>query len=256
MENGLVSPTDKDVPQGGPLSPILSNVYLDKLDRELEARGLRFARYADDCNIFVKSELAANRVMKSIVSLIERKLFLKANAEKSKIVRPTKSQFLDFTFWNDKETWKCKPVKDRIQRLYSKVKEITCRKRAIAKTIAVTFTKLNQVIRGWINNFHIRSMKGQIKLFGEWMRHKVRVVIIKQWKNGDTIYRNLQKLSKLFKCNIVDEDIYKVANSRLGWYKRSNGEVVNYLISPKALAKKTKSRPGLVYPLKYYISSL
>ena len=99
-------------------------------------------------------------------------------------------------------------------------------------------------------------MKGQIKLFGEWMRHKVRVVIIKQWKNGDTIYRNLQKLSKLFKCNIVDEDIYKVANSRLGWYKRSNGEVVNYLISPKALAKKTKSRPGLVYPLKYYISSL
>ena len=104
MENGLVSPTDKGVPQGGPLSPILSNVYLDKLDRELEARGLRFARYADDCNIFVKSELAANRVMKSIVSLIERKLFLKVNAEKSKIVRPTKSQFLGFTFWKDKET--------------------------------------------------------------------------------------------------------------------------------------------------------
>ena len=99
MENGLVSPTDKGVPQGSPLSPILSNVYLDKLDRELEARGLRFARYADDCNIFVKSELAANRVMKSIVSLIERKLFLKVNAEKSKIVRPTKSQFLGFTFW-------------------------------------------------------------------------------------------------------------------------------------------------------------
>ena len=256
MENGLVSPTDKGVPQGGPLSPILSNVYLDKLDRELEARGLRFARYADDCNIFVKSELAANRVMKSIVSWIERKLFLKVNAEKSKIVRPMQSQFLGFAFWKDKETWKCKPVKDRIQRLYSKVKEITCRKRAVAKTMAVTFTKLNQVIRGWINYFRIGSMKGQMKLFGEWMRHKVRVVVIKQWKNGATIYRNLQKLNKLFKCNIVDEDIYKVANSRLGWYKRSNGDVVNYLISPKVLAKKTKSRPALVDPLQYYLSSL
>ncbi|MGM9772794.1 MAG: group II intron reverse transcriptase/maturase [Segatella copri] len=256
MENGLVSPTDKGVPQGGPLSPILSNVYLDKLDRELEARGLRFARYADDCNIFVKSELAANRVMKSIVSWIERKLFLKVNAEKSKIVRPMKSQFLGFTFWKDKETWKCKPVKDRIQRLYTKVKEITCRKRAVAKTMAVTFTKLNQVIRGWINYFRIGSMKGQMKLFGEWMRHKVRVVIIKQWKNGATIYRNLQRLNKLFKCNIVDEDIFKVANSRLGWYKRSNGDVVNYLISPKVLAMKTKSRPGLVDPLQYYLSSL
>ena len=120
-------------------------------------------------------------------------------------------------------------------------------------------TVVDRVIQqavAWINYFRIGSMKGQMKLFGEWMRHKVRVVVIKQWKNGATIYRNLQKLNKLFKCNIVDEDIYKVANSRLGWYKRSNGDVVNYLISPKVLAKKTKSRPGLVDPLQYYLSSL
>ena len=256
MDKGLINPTNEGVPQGGPLSPILSNVYLDKLDKELEARGLRFARYADDCNIFVKSELAANRVMKSIVSWIERKLFLKVNAEKSKIVRPMKSQFLGFTFYKTTDKWQCKPADDRIKRLYAKVKEVTCRKRAIAKPLAYTFTKLNQIIQGWINYFRIGSMKTKMKPFGEWLRHKVRVVIIKQWKNCSTIYRNLQTLNKRFRCKLENEDIFKVANSRLGWFKRSTGNVVNYLLSPKVLAMKTKSRPGLVDPLEYYLSSL
>mgnify|MGYP002649629202 CR=1 FL=1 len=101
MENGLTSPTEIGVPQGGPLSPILSNVYLDKFDKELEERGLRFVRYADDCDIFVKSEMSANRVMKSVTSWLERKLFLKVSATKTKVVRPTKSNFLGFTFWKD-----------------------------------------------------------------------------------------------------------------------------------------------------------
>lgn len=251
-----MSPTTKGVPQGGPLSPILSNVYLDKLDKELEARGLRFARYADDCNIFVKSEKAADRVMKSVVSWLERKLFLKFNAEKSKMVRPMKSQFLGFTFWKDTEVWKCKPANDRMQRLYEKVKEITCRKRAVAKPTSSTFVKLNQVIKGWINYFRIGNMKGKLKPFGEWLRHKVRVVIIKQWKNCETIHRNLQILNRKFNCHIADEDIYRTANSRLGWFKRSTGDVVNYLLSPKVLGMKTKSRPGLADPLGYYLSSL
>ena len=113
MEDGLVSSTVVGVPQGGPLSPILSNVYLDKLDQELESRGLRFVRYADDCNVFVKSEMAADRVMKSVTSWLERKLFLKVSAEKTKVVRPTKSTFLGFTFWGSKDGWKCKPARDR-----------------------------------------------------------------------------------------------------------------------------------------------
>ena len=113
MEDGLVSSTVVGVPQGGPLSPILSNVYLDKLDQELESRGLRFVRYADDCNIFVKSEMAADRVMKSVMSWLERKLFLKVSAEKTKVVRPTKSAFLGFTFLRSKDGWKCKPAQDR-----------------------------------------------------------------------------------------------------------------------------------------------
>ena len=113
MEDGLVSSTVVGVPQGGPLSPILSNVYLDKLDQELESRGLCFVRYADDCNVFVKSEMAADRVMKSVTSWLERKLFLKVSAEKTKVVRPTKSTFLGFTFWGSKDGWKCKPAQDR-----------------------------------------------------------------------------------------------------------------------------------------------
>lgn len=122
MENGLISPSTIGTSQGGPLSPILSNIYLDKLDKELEARGLHFVRYADDCNIFVKSEMAANRVIKSVTWWLERKLYLKVSATKTKIVRPNKSNFLGFTFYKTTDKWECKPSNDRIQRLYDKLK--------------------------------------------------------------------------------------------------------------------------------------
>ena len=130
MENGLASPTTEGVPQGGPLSPVLSNVYLDKLDKELEMRGLHFVRYADDCNIFVKSEMAADRVMASVTSWLERKLKLKVSATKTKVVRPTKSNFLGFTFWKDSKGWKAKPANDRKVKLMQKTREVLCRKRA------------------------------------------------------------------------------------------------------------------------------
>ena len=253
MEDGLTSPTTEGVPQGGPLSPVLSNVYLDKLDKELEGRGLRFVRYADDCNIFVKSEMAANRVMQSVTSWLERKLRLKVSATKTQVVRPTKSTFLGFTFWKGADGWKARPAKDRKTKLYAKTREILCRKRAVARPIAVTFVKLNQLIRGWVNYFGIGSMKGFIREYGEWMRHKVRVVILKQWKKPKTIYRNLQKLNRFGKCGMSDEDIFKAANSRLGWYRRSASDVVNFTLSPKILGLKTKDRPGLVDPLAYYL---
>lgn len=104
MEKGLVSPSEEGVPQGGPLSPVLSNIYLDKLDKELEARGLKFVRYADDFNIFVKTKNSAKRVKESVKSWLTRKLFLKANEEKTKIVKPSKGEFLGFTYWNCKGT--------------------------------------------------------------------------------------------------------------------------------------------------------
>lgn len=256
MENGLISPSKEGVPQGGPLSPILSNVYLDKLDQELEARGLHFVRYADDCNIFVKSEMAADRVMKSVTSWLERKLRLKVSATKTKVVRPTKSNFLGFTFWKSKDGWKCKPANDRKKRLYAKTRAILCRRKAVARPMKSTFEQLNWLICGWINYYRIGSMKIFLEEYGQWLRHKVRVVILKQWKKSRRIYLNLQKLNQIIGCGFTHEEIFKVANSRLGWYRRSGMYVVNFAISPEILGRKTKSRPGLVDPLQYYLSNI
>ena len=253
MEKGLTSPTEIGVPQGGPLSPILSNIYLDKFDKELEERGLRFVRYADDCDIFVKSEMSANRVMKSVTSWLERKLFLKVSATKTKVVRPTNSNFLGFTFWKDSNGWKCKPCKDRKEKLYTKIKEILKRKVAAAEPLSYIFTKVNQIVKGWINYFHIGSMKTFITEFGQWLRHKIRVIIIKQWKIPERIYINLQRINKRFKCNFNEEDIYKVANSRLGLYRQCGMNVINFIISPTVLAIRKANRPGLVNPLEYYL---
>ena len=253
MEKGLTSPTEIGVPQGGPLSPILSNVYLDTLDKELEERGLRFVRYADDCDIFVKSEMSANRVMKSVTSWLERKLFLKVSATKTKVVRPTKSNFLGFTFWKDSNGWKCKPCKDRKEKLYTKIKEILKRKVAAAEPLSYIFTKVNQIVKGWINYFRIGNMKTFITEFGQWLRHKIRVIIIKQWKKPKRIYINLQRINKRFKCNFTDEDIFKVANSRLGLYRQCGMNVINFIISPTVLAIRKANRPGLVNPLEYYL---
>ena len=257
MVNGLVSPTELGVPQGGPLSPILSLIYLDKFDKELESRGLHFVRYADDCDIFVKSEMAADRVMKSVASWLERKLFLKVSPTKTKVVRPTHSEFLGFTYWKAKDGWHCKPSDDRKKRLMVKTKAVLQRKEAVSRPLAVTFTKLNQIVRGWINYFIIGDMKAFLDEYGQWMRHKVRVIIIKQWKKPKRIDTNLQRLNAMFHCNFTDEDTYKVANSRLGWYRRSGMDVVNYALSPKVLALPSRKtgRPGLVNPLEYYLNN-
>ena len=253
MENGLVSPTEVGVPQGGPLSPILSNIYLDKFDKELEERGLRFSRYADDSDIFVKSEMAADRVMKSVTSWLERKLFLKVSATKTKVVRPRKSNFLGFTFWKDTSGWKCKPAKDRKAKLYTKIREVLQRKGTVSKPLAYTFTKVNQIVRGWINYFRIGSMKAFMKEFGEWLRHKIRVIIVKMWKKPKRIYTNLQRLNKKFRCNFTDEEVFKVTNSRLGLYRQCGMNVINFIISPKVLGIQKAERPGLVNPLEYYL---
>lgn len=255
MENGLISASTIGTPQGGPLSPLLSNIYLDKFDKELESRGLHFVRYADDCNIFVKSEMAAERVMKSVTSWLERKLFLKVSATKTKIVRPTKSNFLGFTFFKNTEKWECKPSDDRKKRIYDKLKIVLKRGKAVAKPIKETIIKANQIIIGWINYFRIGKMKLFISNFGEWLRHKIRVIIIKQWKNPSTIQRNLEKINSKYKLKFSFEDIFKVANSRLGLYRQCGLNIINYILSPKILetANIKRGRPGLVNPLNYYL---
>lgn len=256
LDKGLVSSSTIGTPQGGPISVILSNIYLDKFDKELESRNLRFARYADDCIIFVKSEMSANRVMKSVTSWLERKLFLKVSATKTKVVRPTKGQFLGFTFYKNSDKWKCCPTKDRKKRLYSNIQKWMEGKHAVSRPLSVTFEKLNQMVRGWIQYFKISSIKGFLEEFGQWLRHKVRCIIIKQWKRPMTIYNNLMKLNKTCRCNFTHEDIFKCANSRLGWYRRSSGNIVNFLLSPIVLGIEKGDRPGLVNPLIYYLEIL
>ena len=256
MENGLTSATTVGVPQGGPLSPILSNIYLDKFDKELEYRGLNFVRYADDCNIFVRSEKSANRVMASVTSWLERKLFLKVSATKTKIVRPSNSNFLGFTFWKSTTGWQCKPQDNRKIKLIEKVKLVLKRKHAVSRPLTVTFTKLNQIIKGWINYFKIGSMKKWLsEIFSPWLRHKVRIIIVKQWKKPKTIYENLMKVNKAYNNGFTDEEIYSVANTRLGWYRQCGTKTINYLISADLLSKpnKKRNRPGLVNPLLYYL---
>ena len=121
-------------------------------------------------------------------------------------------------------------------------------------TLAVTFKRINQIVVGWINYYRIGVMKYFVDVFGQWLRHKIRVIILKQWKRPKTIYKNLYKLNRLLSCHFTDEEIFSVANTRLGLYRQACGHVVNFLLSPKILAIKKKDRPGLVNPLNYYLS--
>ena len=253
MEKGIEKATKTGVPQGGPLSVILSNIYLDKLDKELEERGLRFTRYADDVLIFTKSEKAANRVMNSITKWLEKKLFLKVNATKTKVVKPIRSKYLGFTFIKHGGEWKVRPTNEKKKALKDKLCEYLKRNKAVARPLAVTIKRVNEILRGWINYFRIGIMKNYMTELGEWLRHKIRVIVIKQWKRPRTIYRNLMYLNRKYKNGFSHEDIFKVANSRLGWYKRSSMNVVNFIISKELLETKIKDGVGLLNPLSYYL---
>lgn len=256
MENGIERATKTGVPQGGPLSVVCSNIYLDKLDKELEQRGLRFTRYADDVLIFTRSEKAANRVMQSISSWLERKLFLKVNEEKTKVVRPTRSKYLGFTFLKRSGEWKVKPTTEKKKKLKKKLSEYLKRGKAISRPLAITIKRVNEIVRGWINYFGIGIMKQFMKELGEWIRHKIRVIVMKQWKTPKTIYKNLSYLNRKQGNGFNHEEIYKVANSRLGWYKRSGMNVVNFIISVDLLENKIKGGAGLLNPLNYYLSKV
>ena len=262
MDDGLVSPTEEGVPQGGPLSCVLSNVYLDKLDKELEARGLCFVRYADDFDVFARSRKSADRVMASVSSWLERKLFLRVSATKTNVVRPMKSEFLGFGFWKQKDTWRCKPLESRKLRLRDKIRAVTCRRKAAAVPLSVTVTKVNQILRGWINYYGIGSMKRYMAEIGQWVRHRIRVIMVKQWKKPKTIFKSLRWYCTMFGFRFGDEALFKVANSRQGLYRQCNGDVINYILSPKVLGMKLKCKgnvtvyPGLVDPLAYYLSKI
>lgn len=253
MEKGLVKSSTIGMPQGGPLSPILSNIYLDKFDKELEERGLHFVRYADDSNIFVKSEMSANRVMKSVTSWLERKLFLKVSATKTKVVRPMNSNFLGFTYFKMGPKWECRPNNKSKMNLYDKCRKELVRRICVARSNVATFTRINQIVKGWINYFRIGRMKIFIDEFGQWLRHKIRVIIIKQWKRPLKIYKSLEQLNKKLPYKFSNEQLFTVVNSRLGWYRKAYHRTVNFLLNADVLAMRKGNRPGLVNPLSYYL---
>lgn len=180
MVNGRYEATEVGTPQGGNLSPLLSNIMLNELDRELGSRGLKFTRYADDCVIVVKSKAAATRVMYSITEWIERKLGLKVNAEKTHITPPGRLKYLGFGFWKDKDEWKARPHEDSVEKFKRKLKALC--KRNWNVDLTYRFQKINEVTRGWINYFRIGSMKTKLERIDGQLRVRVIAIIWKQWK--------------------------------------------------------------------------
>jgi RNA-directed DNA polymerase len=190
MEGGLVSPVDEGTPQGGPLSPLLSNIVLDEFDRELERRGLRFARYADDSNIYVRSRRAGERVMESITRFITEKLKLKVNEQKSAVARPWERKFLGFSFTWGKEP-KRRIAPKAVLRFKEKVRELTCRTRGVS--IERIAEELTRYLRGWLGYFGKCETPSVLKGLEEWLRRRLRSMIWKQWKRGSVRFAELQK---------------------------------------------------------------
>ena len=192
MIGGLISPTEEGTPQGGPLSPFLSNVVLDELDRELEQRGHRFVRYADDCNIYVKTERAGHRVMDSVSRFITRKLKLKVNAAKSAIGRPEERKFLGFTFRTAGDKVERLISKRSIQRVRQKLRKLTGRKRG--KSLSAVIIELNDYLRGWAGYYRFTEVPRQLESLDKWLRRRLRAYLWKQWKTGQRRYAELLKL--------------------------------------------------------------
>ena len=240
MENGVVKPTPKGTPQGGNLSPLLSNIMLNELDKELEARGLNFVRYADDCIILVKSEKAANRVLSSITKYIEKKLGLKVNAEKSKVTRPTKTKYLGFSFWTTKGgKWKPKPHIKSYQKLKRKLKKLTDRSWSISLDNRIK--QINYLIRGWVNYFRIANIRQVIIDIDKHLRTRIRVIIWKQWKKITKRYKALRQLE------VSHEIAFACANTRKGYYQICKTTYIQFAINIERLRKR-----GLVFLLDQY----
>jgi len=230
MERGIFNTSQKGVPQGGNLSPLLSNVMLNELDKELEKRGLNFCRYADDCNIYLKSKKSANRVMTSITRFIEEDLKLKVNKDKSKVDRPWKLKYLGFTFYPKKDGMGIRVHQNSVKKLKCKLKEITGRSNAMSMELRAI--KLRQVIVGWVNYFKLADMKSTLKTLDEWLRRRIRVCYWKQWKRIKTKHDNLKRLG------IVEYKAWEYANTRKGYWRISHSPILTRTLTNKYLKEK------------------
>jgi len=242
MVQGMYEETNLGTPQGGNLSPLLSNIMLNELDKELESRGLRFVRYADDCNIYVKSEKAANRVMKSITLFIEKKLGLIVNASKSKIGRPRDIKFLGFGYYFDirSKRYEVRPHQISIQKFKRKLKRLTKRNWSIS--LDKRLLKLKQLIKGWVNYFRIAKMKTVLMKIDSKIRNAIRVIIWKQWKVSD------RRIKSLIKLGIDIEQAKGITWCRRGYQYVSHSWIIQRTISNQRLEKR-----GLVSARDHYL---
>lgn len=230
-------------PQGGNISPLLSNIMLNELDWELDKRELNFVRYADDTIIFAGSEKAANRIMTSVTKFIEEKLGLKVNAQKSKVDRPNSLKYLGYGFYFDSRArlYKAKPHATSITKLTAKIKKLTSRRWGVS--MAYRILKLNQLIRGWVQYFKLGSMKSICQKIDEHMRFRLRMCIWKQWKKVGTKYRALIKLG------IPKGRAWEWANSRKGYARVARSFIMCRAVKNDILKKK-----GLIFLSDYYLS--
>ena len=229
MINGVIEETEEGCPQGGNLSPLLSNIMLNELDIELTKRGLKFCRYADDANIYVKSKKAAERVMNSITRFLEQELRLKVNQEKSAVDRPWKLKFLGFSFYAKKGVMGIRVHPASLKKFKEKLKEVTGRSNAMS--MEQRAEKLRQCIVGWVNYFGMADMKKTAQTLDEGLRRRIRMCFWKQWKKNRTKHDNLVKLG------IENRKAWEYANTRKSYWRSANSPILSRALTNEHLRK-------------------
>ncbi|MDR6555667.1 group II intron reverse transcriptase/maturase [Paenibacillus qinlingensis] len=218
MEEGLVKPNTEGTPQGGPLSPLLSNIVLDELDQELEERGHRFVRYADDCNIYVKTKRAGERVKASVTKFIENKLKLKVNQAKSAVDRPWKRKFLGFSFSMNKEP-KVRIAKQSLEKACARIREITSRRKSMKMEERIK--ELNQYLIGWCGYFSLADTTSPFREMDKWIRRRLRMCLWKQWKKPST------KIKRLLSLGIPKDKAFEWGNTRKGYWRIASSPILS-----------------------------
>jgi len=217
MQDGIcLAKGNEGTPQGGPLSPLLSNILLDNLDKELERRGHKFCRYADDCNIYVKSEMAGKRVMASITKFLKDRLKLTVNEDKSAVAKVKHRQFLGFRILNNADIT---IAKTSLKKIKDKIRTLTKRNRPVS--LDVLIKELNQVIRGWYHYFKDTKSKSVMKELDSWIRRRIRCFRIKQRKRKYSIKTMLTAMK------INEQDAWSIACSSVGWWRKSLNHIVH-----------------------------
>jgi group II intron reverse transcriptase/maturase len=238
IANGMFECTEIGMPQGGPLSPLLSNIMLNELDGEIENRGHRFVRYADDGIIFCKSRKSAERTLKNIIPYIERKLFLKINRKKTRVAHISKVKYLGYTFYRNKGKCRFRVHPKSVTKMKDKIRELTDRNNGMSN--AKREKKYQQFVRGWVNYFKLADMKKLLRETDEWARRRIRAVYWKQWKKVKTKYRMLKALG------LEHWKAKELACSRKGCWRMA--QVLNQIFSNKIIAKL-----GYTSMLDYYL---